>query len=205
MTSLPVGEASVPGAISPRVAVNGQHPTSSAGPYPMGLMALLATVSMLFAAFTASMIVRRGGSDWVTLTLPSVVWINTALLAGSTVAVELARAAVRRNLSSWSVRWLVAGTMLGVLFLVGQVQAWAAWAAQGVFLPTSPHASFFYMLTAIHGAHVIGGLGSMLWTLRRSAMGAYTSGSHVGLTHMAIFWHFMGAIWVYLLVLLSNL
>ncbi|GMR13565.1 MAG: cytochrome c oxidase subunit 3 [Gemmatimonadota bacterium] len=205
MTSIPAGEAGVSGPIPPRAAVHGKHPIPSAGPYPMGLMALLATVSMLFAAFTASMIVRRGGSDWVRITLPSVVWINTVLLAGSTVAVEMARAAVRRDASSRSVRWLALGTVLGVLFLVGQVQAWVAWAAQGVFLPTSPHASFFYMLTAIHGAHVIGGLGAMLWTLRRSALGAYRSGAHLGLTHMAIFWHFMGAIWVYLLVLLSIL
>ena len=202
MTSVQAGEAAVPGALSPQELASSEHAGPSAGPYPMGLMALLATVSMLFAAFTASMIVRRGGSDWVPIALPSVVWINTILLAGSTVAVELARAAVRREASDQSVRWLLAGGVLGTLFLFGQVQAWRDWVAQGVFLPTSPHASFFYMLTAIHGAHVVGGLGAILWTLRRSVSGAYTRASHAGLTHMAIFWHFMGAIWVYLLALL---
>lgn len=205
MTDIPVGEASMPGAISPRVAVNGKHSSSSAGPYPMGLMALLATVSMLFAAFTAAMIIRRGGSDWVSVPLPRAVWVNTVLLVLSTVAVELARRAVRKDVPGAGVRWLGLGVLLGVLFLAGQVVAWLAWVDQGVFLPTSPHASFFYMLTALHGAHAIGGLGAMLWTLRRSARGAYTSASHGGLTHMAIFWHFMGGLWIYLLALLANL
>jgi cytochrome c oxidase subunit 3 len=81
--------------------------------------------------------------------------------------------------------------------------AWKALIAQGVFLPSSPHAAFFYMLSAVHGAHVIGGLGALGWTLNRAFRGAYTATTHTGLTHAAIYWHFVGALWIYLLILLS--
>jgi cytochrome c oxidase subunit 3 len=73
---------------------------------------------------------------------------------------------------------------------------------QGVFLPTSPHAAFFYMLSAIHGAHVLGGLGALAWTLRKALKGAYSAHQYRGLSHVAIYWHFVGAIWIYLLLLL---
>ena len=94
---------------------------------------------------------------------------------------------------------------VGVLFLVGQLAAWYTLVRQGVFLPSSPHASFFYMLSAVHGMHVIGGLGALAWTRGRAGRGAYTAGHHTGLQHTAIYWHFVGLIWVYLLVLLVTL
>ena len=171
----------------------------------MGLMAILATVAMLFAAFTAALLVRRTGTDWSPVRLPPIVWINTALLVASSAAVELARASVRRAGVFGPVRWLAIASLLGTLFLAGQVIAWLTLAARGVFLPTNPHASFFYMLSAVHGAHVLGGIGALAWTLRRATCGAYTAGHHVGLTHAAIFWHFVGGVWVYLLVVLSTL
>ncbi len=192
------------GVVSSRVAmVNGFD--DRPGPYPMGLMGLLATVAMLFAAFTAAILMRRTGTDWTRVTLPSVVWLNTILLVGSTAAIELARAAARRDAVDRLVRWLAASGVLGVVFLVGQMIAWRSLAAQGVFLPSNPHAAFFYMLSAVHGLHVVGGLGALTWTLRRARGGAYTAAHHGGLTHTAIFWHFMGGVWIYLLALLSTL
>lgn len=171
----------------------------------MGLMAILATVTMLFAAFTAALLVRRTGTDWTPVPLPPIVWANTVVLIASSAAVELARAAVRREVSRLPARWLAIASLLGVLFLAGQVVAWRMLAARGVFLPTNPHAAFFYMLSAVHGAHVLGGLAALTCTLRRTIRGAYTPARYTGLTHAAVFWHFVGGVWVYLLVLLSTL
>jgi cytochrome c oxidase subunit 3 len=175
------------------------------GPYPIGLMGLLSTVAMLFAAFTAAILVRRTGTDWIPVTLPPVVWINSLLIAASSVAVELARRSMRRGAVHDVFRTLAAAGALGALFLAGQVVAWRALAAQGVFLPSNPHAAFFYMLSAVHGLHVLGGLGALSHTLRRAVGGAYSPTSYEGLTHAAIFWHFVGGLWIYLLVLLSTL
>lgn len=172
------------------------------GPYPIGLLAILATVAMLFAAFTAALLVRRTGSDWVRVALPSIVWFNTVLLAASSAAVEMARARMRRDAPQEAVRWLAVSGVLGTLFLAGQIVAWRSLAARGVFLPTNPHAAFFYMLSAVHGAHVVGGLSALAWITRRAVRGAYSRVQHVGLTHTAVFWHFVGGVWLYLMVLL---
>ncbi len=180
-------------------------PRQGGGPYPMGLMSLLATVAMLFAAFTAALLVRRTGTDWTALALPPIVWLNTAMLLAASVTVELARAGARRGAQTALYRQLRLAAALGVLFLVGQVLAWRSLAAQGVFLPSSPHAAFFYMLTAVHGAHVLGGIGALAYTLRRARHGAYSPTRYTGLTHTAIYWHFVGGVWAYLLVTLSVL
>lgn len=180
-------------------------PGGNGGPYPMGLVALLATVGMLFAAFGAALLVRRTGADWSPVALPAIVWPNTLVLLVSSVTVELARRAIRRSRSGAAARWLSTTVVLGVMFVVGQVVAWGMLAARGVFLPSNPHAAFFYMLTAVHGAHVLGGLAALGWTLRRCRQGCYAATSLRGLTHTAIYWHVVGALWVYLLVLLLKL
>jgi cytochrome c oxidase subunit 3 len=171
----------------------------------MGLMGILATVAMLFAAFSAALLVRRTGTDWVPVPLPRFAWVNAVVLVASSAAVELARARVRSGGSRRAAYWLAAAGALGVLFLAGQVEVWRALAARGVFLPTGPHAAFFYLLSAIHGAHVAGGLGALAWTLRRARLGAYTAAAHAGLTHAAIYWHFVGGVWLYLLAMLATL
>ncbi len=200
------GDGHALNALAPdRVGPDGKPGSVRLGPYPMGLMAILATVAMLFAAFTAALLVRRTGSDWTPVSLPPIIWLNTLLLIASSAAVELGRASVRRDALHGSARWLAIASLLGVLFLAGQIVAWRMLAARGVFLPTNPHAAFFYMLSAVHGAHVIGGLTALVWTLRRALRGAYTRARHAGLTHAAIFWHFVGGVWVHLLVLLSTL
>jgi cytochrome c oxidase subunit 3 len=181
----------------------GPHGDVRPGPYPMGLMAILATVAMLFAAFTAALLVRRTGADWTPVELPVIVWINAVVIVASSVLVEFSKRALRDGDGAHAPVWLTMGSVFGVFFLVGQLVAWRALIAQGVLLPTSPHAAFFYMLSAVHGAHVLGGLGALTWTLNRAFKGAYTASSHAGLDHAAIYWHFVGTVWIYLLILLS--
>ena len=175
------------------------------GPYPIGLAAVLATVGMLFVAFTSALLVRRTGSDWVPVELPAIVWLNTAVLIASSAAVELARTGLRRDDSSRATLWLAIAGALGLLFLLGQVLAWRTLALRGIFLPSNPHAAFFYVLTALHGAHLLGGLAALGVTLRRAAAGAYAAVSQAGFTHTALYWHFMGGVWLLLLAVLSTL
>ena len=144
-----------------------------------GVMMLLASVTMLFAAFTSAMVVRRGLSgDWITTPLPAILWFNTAVLLSSSL---LLRATVGQALS-FAVRGL------GVVFLCGQVEVWRELAAAGMYLPTNPSASFFYVLTAAHSAHVLGGLFALQFANRQAA---------------AVYWHFMTGLWIYVLLLFS--
>ncbi len=177
-------------------------PPSGRGLYPMFLMAVLATVTMLFAAFTAALLIRRSGSDWIAIELPAIAWVNGGVIVVSSALLELARRALRSGAASVAPLWLGLAAALGLLFLAGQIVAWRALMAEGVFLPSSPHAAFFYMLSAVHGAHVLGGLGALGWTLRSALRGAYTATMHRGLSHAAVYWHFVGALWIYLLILM---
>lgn len=153
------------------------------------LVALVATVAMLFTAFAAAYMERAGARGWERMDLPSLLWFNTLVLSLSSAAAEIAR-------RSRAVRWaLPAAIALGILFLAGQGFAWAELRAQGVFLPTSPYASFFYLLTAIHGVHVAAALVALFVARTRAPI----LGLAVG------FWHFMGIVWLYVLLILKVL
>ncbi|MEK7468628.1 MAG: cytochrome oxidase subunit III [Planctomycetota bacterium] len=145
---------------------------------------------MLFTTFTASYLVRRQSPDWAPVRLPALVWANLAVVGLASVTMELAR---RGRASARP--WLGATIGLGLLFVAGQALAWRQLAAQGVFLTTSPQASFFYMLTAVHAAHVAAGLAVLLAALRRAGT------KPLGLC--AAWWHFVGAAWAWVVMLLN--
>jgi len=166
-----------------------------------GLWAFLGTVSMLFIGFTSAYMIRRTSVDWRPLQAPGILWANTAALAASSVALQ----AARRRLREWDLRsvlpWVAVTGALGVLFLGGQVLAWRMLAAQGVFLATNPHSSFFFLLTGLHGLHLLGGLVWFVVVLVRVRRMDYTPGED-GLRLFATYWHFLAVLWAYLLLLL---
>jgi len=153
------------------------------------LAALLATVAMLFTALAAAYLERRSANAaWDRIDLPGVLVASTALLLLSSVAAEWARRTHARGALALTV-------LLGAGFLGGQLLAWSELRAAGVFLPTSAYASFFYLLTAVHGVHLLAAMLALLAALRRPAI--------LGLCVM--FWHFMGGVWIYALLVLNLL
>ena len=175
-------------------------------PSSTAIWVFLFAVTMMFAAFSSALIVRKGSSlDWQGFTLPSILYFNTFLLLVSSVTLEVARRRVATfmgglwNRAESPTRWLYVTLVLGLLFVVGQYVAWRQLSAQGLYLATNPSSSFFYLLTAVHGIHVLGGLGGLLYVigkLNKSILRRNT------LVATARYWHFMGVLWVYLIVLL---
>lgn len=155
---------------------------------PLGLLAFLATVTMLFAALTAAYLIRRTAADWRPVSLPRAAWGSAAFLVAGSVALEAARRTESR-------RWLLAAFGLGVLFAAGQLWTWKSLADSGVLLATTPHGSFFYVLSAVHGAHLLGGLAAILAAALRAA----------GLRACALYWHFMAGLWICVLAMLHVL
>jgi cytochrome c oxidase subunit 3 len=150
------------------------------------LAGILATVVMLFTAFAAAYLERSSANaEWRTVALPQLLWLTTGILLASSVTVELARRKRSRA-------WLVATLVLGFAFLAGQLGAWFELRGEGVFLPTNAYASFFYILSGVHGVHIIGGLVALAVAARKPAV----------LDLCAGFWHFMGAVWLYVLFVL---
>jgi cytochrome c oxidase subunit 3 len=175
-------------------------------PASTGIWVILAAISMSFAALTSALVVRKGGSiDWRHFTLPSILYLNTVVLLGSSVTLEISRRRVAafmgglRSRATNPALWLYVTLSLGLVFVAGQYIAWRELRTQGLYLATNPSSSFFYVLTAAHALHVLGGLGGLLrvirklhkLVLRRSTLDATSR-----------YWHFMDVLWVYLLVLL---
>ena len=117
----------------------------------LGVWVLLGTITMLFAAFTSAYIVRSAGGDWTPLDVPPLLWLNTLVLLASSVTMEVARRRFQAFRPIAFRKWLLATAILGALFLAGQVVAWQQLAAQGIYLSSHPHSSFFYVLTGVHG------------------------------------------------------
>ena len=173
----------------------------------LGVRAFLATVAMLFAAFTSAYLVRRGGADWTPIALPSVLWRNTAVLVASSVALEAAWWAGRRRRQPLANAAFVGALGLGVWFLQGQVLAWNALRAAGVLLPTGPHAAFVYVLTVAHALHVLAALGVLTWGAARTWTGLAVRDParwEQVMSGCRTFWHFLLAVWVYVFVLMSS-
>src|SRR5262249_44066509 len=141
-------------------------------------------------------------NDWQRTPMPPVIWFNTAILLISSGTMIVARRKLevgdRPAFRSWW--WVTTG--LGLLFLAGQIVAWRQLAAAGMMLATNPSSSFFYLLTAAHGAHLAGGILALLYVTFREWKRAHISQSTAAeLT--SIYWHFMDGLWVFLLVLLT--
>jgi len=167
-----------------------------------GLMVLLAAVVMFFAALTSAFIVRRGlSNDWITTRIPSLLWLNTALLLASSAVLELARRALKAGKRESFNRLWTFGSALGVLFLAGQYAAWLQLRAQGIYLATNPSSSFFYVLTAAHALHLIGGVVALLYVSVQAYRLRLGPGKRTAIDVSAVYWHFLDGLWVYLLVL----
>jgi cytochrome c oxidase subunit 3 len=181
-----------------------------------GMLVAVSAIGMSFAAFTSAMFVRQDSStDWQHFQLPHVLYLNTLILIASSVTLQLSRqrfaaipdaarraAALAKALLANGIYWLYLTAALGLIFVLGQILAWRNLAAQGLFLATNPSSSFFYLFTALHAVHLLGGMGGLFYVLRKLIRnGGVVETS--GLGAFSIYWHFMDLLWVYLLLLLA--
>ncbi len=173
--------------------------------YQLGMWFALTGIVMLFAAFTSAMVVRRGMAfDWVSIAVPRLLWVNTGILLVSSLTLEFSRHALSDHAVMNFMRWLGATVALGVAFLAGQLVVWRELAARGVYLATNPSSSFFYLLTAAHGLHLLGGVLALAYAVLHAVPMARGRERHTALDVTAIYWHFMDALWIYIFFLLTR-
>jgi cytochrome c oxidase subunit 3 len=166
----------------------------------------LASVLMLFTALSSAYVVRSASAnDWVPLVMPRVLLLSTALIMVSSATLEAARRKLKTGIANDYGKWLLVTVVLGFGFLASQLMAWRQLVGQGIFLKSNPHSSFFYLLTAIHGLHLLVGLLALTFLVIRSryAENVAKAGRRLAATEaMSIYWHFMDALWIYLFLLL---
>jgi cytochrome c oxidase subunit III len=166
------------------------------------LFVLLAASTMVFAAFTSAFVVRRGLSDdWVSMPKPPILFVNTVLLLASSALLEMARRALRSGGRARFNTWWTAATVLGILFLIGQAMAWRELKSAGVFVATNPSSSFFYVLTACHAFHLLGGISALVYVDVQALRLSLGPAKRTAIDISAMFWHFLDGIWIYLMVL----
>jgi cytochrome c oxidase subunit 3 len=193
----------------------------------LGVGVALTGVVMIFVSYSSAYVVRQGlptldpgtGTlvrDWLPLQLPNFLLVNTLVLLVSTLTMELARRqAVRAGVASGiasglpghteidKMPWLALTAILGLSFLAGQWLVWRELAARGFYVATSPSSSFFYLLTGMHGIHLLGGILALLAAGAASLLRKSAVSTSVVVDATAWYWHFMTVLWVYILCLLE--
>ena len=186
-------------------AIIQKQTSSGINPLKFTLWLIIISIIMMFAAFTSAYIVRKEEGNWLEFSLPNNLLINTIILIVSSVCMQLAYTAARKdNLNQLKV--FLAGTLvLGIAFLVGQWQAWGNLVNNRVFfggVDANPSGSFLYVLTGVHGFHLVTGLIFVLIVLVSSFQFKVHSKNLLRIELCTIYWHFLGGLWVYLYLFL---
>lgn len=182
-------------------------PEFSANRYRIGMWVGMASILMMFTALSSAYIVRAASAnDWQPLTMPRVLLFSTALIVASSATLEAARRKLKDLTNDDYRPWLILTVILGIGFLGSQLLAWRQLVRQGIYVSSNPHSSFFYVLTATHGVHLLGGLIALSYlSLRRRAPKenklAVVKGQ-AGADAATLYWHFMDVLWIYVFFLL---
>src|SRR5215470_5726989 len=197
----------------------------------LGLVVGLVGILMIFVSFTSAYVVRQGLPsldprtdtlirDWFALPLPRLLFVNTLVLLASSGTMELARRQIARQAAvartsfsnfgaaadrTWNASWLALTVVLGLSFLAGQWTAWRELAARGFYISTNPSSSFFYLLTGTHGVHLLGGVLALVVAMVAALLRRPIESRVVILDIAGWYWHFMAALWIYILCLLKFL
>lgn len=162
----------------------------------------MGSIFMLFAAFTSAYIVRQGEGNWVQFELPSLLWITSGVIVVSSITMQWAHYAAKKdNLSLVKTLTLVT-TLLGIIFSVGQVYAWGQMVDNDIYLVGNPSGSFVYILTGLHAAHILGGIIFLIIVLVSTFRYKVHSKNMNQITMCATYWHFLGGLWLYLFIFL---
>jgi len=169
--------------------------------YNTAMLLVLAGISMFFTAFISASVVRKGSpsGDWRPLSVPHILWLNTAILLASSFSLARARNRfLQRDVDEFRHWWRLTA-ILGGFFVVGQLIAWRQLASSGIYLATNPAGSFFYTLTAAHALHISVGLFALLLVVFRKP-GRIPS--QIAVDMIGLYWHFMDTVWIFLFIFL---
>ena len=174
-------------------------------PHKMVLYVGIGSLLMLFIALTSAYIVRRASGNWLEFSIPTIFYVNTLVIVLSSLTLHLAYRAFKREASGAYRSWLGLTLGLGIAFLIMQFMGWDALAAQGVPLKINPSGDFVYAFGWLHAVHLVAGIAALavsfvlafVLPLRR------TPARQLRLELTVIFWHFLDALWIYLIIFLS--
>jgi cytochrome c oxidase subunit III len=196
LASKPWLETGAPGTVAETGA-------SSLPTAKIGLGVFLAVAGSLLVLLVSAYTMRMAMEDWRPLPQPGLLWVNTGVLVASSAALHRAQVAARRREMEGIRFWLLVGGLSAIAFLLGQLLAWKQLVAAGYRMTTNPADAFFYLITAIHGLHVLGGLVALGRTGGKLRRRVGMEALRLSVELCATYWHFLLAVWVVLFVLLA--
>jgi len=169
---------------------------------PTGLRVYFGVATVMFLLVTAMYLMRMGishpgaGLDWRSTPKPWLLWVNTLLLIFSSVVFQRARVAAHKGQIDRTTSNLLIAGLLAFAFLAGQLTVWQQLAMGGYFLASNPANSFFYLITTLHGLHLLGGLVAWTRTTLKVWNGAEIAKVSLSVDLCAVYWHFLLIVWL---------
>jgi cytochrome c oxidase subunit 3 len=172
-------------------------------PKKFGLWLFLASVVMLFASLTSAYIVRRADGNWLNFELPQMFYTTTFVIILSSATLFLAYRSAKRDDMPMLKNWISATAILGVLFLVGQFMGWQDLIKNKIYFSGgNPSGSFVYVLSGLHGLHLVSGVIFLLIVWNSARQLKINSKNLAQIEMCSTYWHFLGGLWLYLFVFL---
>jgi cytochrome c oxidase subunit 3 len=170
----------------------------------VGLAVFLAVALCVFSLLTAAYFMRMASPDWQNPPLPRILWLNTAFLVASSAALHRAYfAAARYDAARLRLLLKLAAATSGC-FLIGQLWAWRELIAEGFYVASNAANAFFYLLTAVHGLHLLGGLVALARTIDKAWRPVEQVALQTSVELCAIYWHFLLAVWLVMFAMLAG-
>jgi cytochrome c oxidase subunit 3 len=177
--------------------------------YRIGMWLVLLVVAMTFAGLISAYVVIAINKqiEWKPFVLPIQIWVSTVLILVSSITFEVAKKRLLAGEQESARNWFLGTTVLGATFIASQILAWLSLVRAGVYVASNPYAGFFYILTAVHALHVIGGMIALGYTVLRNFQTTSSDEEllrrRTGASVTALYWHFMGGLWIVLFLLLG--
>jgi cytochrome c oxidase subunit 3 len=170
----------------------------------MGLGVFLTVVGCLFALLFSAYALRSQMGDWRAPPTPRLLWLNTGVLVWSSLALQTAHMAEREHAINWARIYLVLAGIAAAVFLAAQVLLLRQLASAGYFLTSNPANSFLYLITGLHGLHLLGGLVALTMVGERFWSTPVTPKAWMSLGLCATYWHVLLVIWLLFAALLTG-
>jgi cytochrome c oxidase subunit 3 len=180
----------------------GEPGVSSLPTAKIGLGVFLAVVGTLFALLISAYSMRMEMGEWRPAPVPKLLWLNTGMLILSSGALQWAQVAARRGRQDGVRAGLLAGGVFALAFLAGQLIAWRQLDVAGYYMTANPAAAFFYLITGVHGLHLLGGLVALGRTMDKAWQGVAAGEVRLSVELCATYWHFLLFVWLVLFGLL---
>lgn len=167
------------------------------------LWVALVSIVMFFTGLTSAVIVVKPDGRWVSFDVPSLFLYSTVIIVVSSLMFHLGLQAIKKDNQKLATAFFFTTFALAIAFSVSQYYAWGDLYADGiVFSGSNLAGSFFYVITGLHLAHVVGGVISLIVVLIKSMRGKYSSSNYLGVQVSITYWHFLGGLWIYLYLFL---